>query len=920
MASDITNNQILIAAQAIEMVYVPRGPFRAGDGQSAQGFEKALKPVLAPYDLVNPTYDIRSSSGEARLAADRLNENNVSVRPTVSSWVGKASEENWWLIDFGEGNEKSVAYFGVNGNRSQLSYYPEEFVLEGSNNELAAFAELWRGNGKDNWVMAPDAYPAEKAIMLERAKPYRYYRIRVEAGKMHAGYPIVNTIALAEANIDSLVDRTVLIDAPTTLMDSLKGLAALDGKKWTGTLPATFPNGYKGFFAMKYEISQEQYVRFLNKLSYKQQVGLLGQRVETLKVQDYVFGDPSVPSWRNGIVIAEKPENLPIVFANNLNAADDIALEADGQTIACNYMSIEDMLAYADWAGLRPLTELEYEKMCRAPYPYLPQKGEYAWGTLHITQGRDLGSSAGKVTEAPSVGNAQYGNEQTIGGPLRSGAFATGSTNREQAGAGYSGAMELSGNLAEIYYNVNNQGITLLLPESYSGGVHKTAHGDGYLDVNGKYNGYRGNNLQWSRAAAAFAVRGGSFMSDSTLLAVSDRTLAVGALASADYRDSTLSFRLGHSVPDGAALVSYIELENGTSTRSGHATDAIFRSVKSYKLAGNKPEGAEGACTYLWYIQENGGAMRLLDGENEKSLIFTGFRDDTISVQSYIFKRKVVTPFSDSEASSQYQAQLYIKRNLIQNGNFRCWADGTYARSAEEYRRPAPPYEYSGATGSGIYRIDPDGAGPIEPYDVYCDMETDGGGWMLAGKFSNEDAKHWCAAKEYWTDKQTFGDGREIVSPADAKTPVWGTQAVRTLMFQTLGKTGKAFKTTTALKGAPLTLSAYFSEALVNFPNLQSDSCYQVLNISFINASYTDFPWIDAGSKGFRSNRITIARSDKDDTQGVISGYYWKEEDADFGLGSLEDAAFNIHPNQSDVGQGGGPAASNDYSVLLFVK
>ena len=60
-------------------------------------------------------------------------------------------------------------------------------------------------------------------------------------------------------------------------------------------------------------------------------------------------------------------------------------------------------------------------------------------------------------------------------------------------------------------------------------------------------------------------------------------------------------------------------------------------------------------------------------------------------------------------------------------GAGRRWKDGTYAASCKDYLSPSSNYQYAGVTGDGVYTIAPAGS----PLDVYCDMSTDGGGWML---------------------------------------------------------------------------------------------------------------------------------------------------------------------------------------------
>jgi hypothetical protein len=71
---------------------------------------------------------------------------------------------------------------------------------------------------------------------------------------------------------------------------------------------------------------------------------------------------------------------------------------------------------------------------------------------------------------------------------------------------------------------------------------------------------------------------------------------------------------------------------------------------------------------------------------------------------------------------------------------------------------------------SGVYLLDTDGAGPLTPYNAYCDMSTAGGGWTLAAVFSNRDGLVWQPTGTAWTSTSTFGDATTVLGTADAKS------------------------------------------------------------------------------------------------------------------------------------------------------
>ena len=68
---------------------------------------------------------------------------------------------------------------------------------------------------------------------------------------------------------------------------------------------------------------------------------------------------------------------------------------------------------------------------------------------------------------------------------------------------------------------------------------------------------------------------------------------------------------------------------------------------------------------------------------------------------------------------------------------------------------------------SDVYEIDPDAQGGNESYQVFCDMEQDGGGWTLVLKATGASTLAYGAV--YWTDNQLLAQDDVSLEPGDAK-------------------------------------------------------------------------------------------------------------------------------------------------------
>jgi formylglycine-generating enzyme required for sulfatase activity len=281
-------------------------------------------------------------------------------------------------------------------------------------------------------------------------------------------------------------------------------------------LSAGFPKGFNGFYCMKYEISQQQYVAFLNKLNLIQQASRIAA-IPSDPAGTLALTTASNQN-RNAIRIQTAAAGTsPAVFGTDLNGDGTFG---DGDNIACNFLSWNDLVAYLDWSALRPMSELEFEKAARGPIT--PLLTEYPWGNTTILQAISSsltnGGTASEVSTAAGNGlSAHNGAASTTLGPIRTGFAATSSTIRVTAGASYWGILDLGGNVWEQAVSVGYWNGSNRLPATY---IFNGAHGDGNLDFMGQ-----SNVATWPSVLTlgATIVRGGNWEYSAQRVQTSDR-------------------------------------------------------------------------------------------------------------------------------------------------------------------------------------------------------------------------------------------------------------------------------------------------------------------------------------------------------------------------------------------------------------
>lgn len=497
----------------------------------------ALALSLFAINSIASASDIDVSEGEVVVEGDQ-----AFIEFQISWKLSWHTDKNWdaaWVFAKDPQNGYSHIKLLPSSGEMLVNYHEDQPAagFDVSSDSLGSF--LFRNEKTDNrgdnlWKVRfewswDDQYETIEDLP-EKVSVYAIEMVYVPEGPFEAGDPLGKNgpdNAFFSLNEDSTGTYRVDSSGPIPVCDGEGSLCyqnqygAGRGGDQMGPLTADYPNGYDAFYLMKYKITQGQYAEMLNTLSDLQTANraIFGSSA---------YEDRGTIKRVNGRYLADNPNR------------------------SCNYLGWEDGALFADWAGLRPYTELEYEKAARGPAPAVAN--EFAWGTTSISHGDTLFNPNGIMAEREDGdeyirGNANYRPQDRdysnrseivfIGGdggvgPLRVDIFETRAHQinaenvREASGAGYYGAIGMTGELFERLVTVGNE-----RGRSFIG-----SHGDGRIN----YSGYAGNSLEdWpSRAGNGLSLRARNYAFDTRRLQMANRGFGQ---YSAPYRARGMGFR-----------------------------------------------------------------------------------------------------------------------------------------------------------------------------------------------------------------------------------------------------------------------------------------------------------------------------------------------------------------------------------------
>ncbi len=321
--------------------------------------------------------------------------------------------------------------------------------------------------------------------------------------------PLVNTFV---CNTCGSGDDAILINSGIRI----SGMGGIDINDDKIADNPDYPTGYRSFYSMKYPVTQGQYADMLNTLSLRDSsFSTFNNFIDTVRLK-------KVNTRYKRALQNLDPNfyNTPIDLQRHTISLDSIEVKytVTRPDRAFGRASQQHYEAFSDWACMRPISELEYEKAARGPLPpmYKAYRNnnnfnnsdttsnwsgfDWAWGNdssfartqnfnntklkfSGIENGTEFYSdySIFKRYVDPSRNGTGPGSTIIEGGdggsgPYRVGIFATDTSSRISSGSTYYGIMDFSKNVSQMTI-----GISSATGRSFT----YKRNGDGYLNATG---------------------------------------------------------------------------------------------------------------------------------------------------------------------------------------------------------------------------------------------------------------------------------------------------------------------------------------------------------------------------------------------------------------------------------------------------